>query len=223
MRMKSFKINAILILMLILTGRNLYSQEYRMELGLFGGSSFYMGDVNQNQLFKNDKPAVGIIYRYNLNGRFSLKANLGIAGISGYDADNNNYPDGVNPDFNRNILDAGVSLELNFFEYGMPTYISGSSSISPYLSVGGGITGYETDKRHISANIPFGLGVKTKVLNRLNIGLEWSFRKSYTDDLDNLTDPWLTESNFNKNKDWYSMLILSLTYDISSIGSKCYK
>lgn len=223
MRTKSFYKIAVLILFLTFTGKNLFSQEYRMELGMFGGSSFYMGDANQNALFKNDKPAFGILYRYNLNGRFSLKANLGMAGISGKDTDNNNYPDGVIAQFDSKILDAAVSLEFNFFEYGMPSYISGSSFISPYLTIGGGVTGYENDKRRLSANIPFGFGVKTKVLDRLNIGLEWSFRKTYTDELDSLGDPWLVESNFNKNKDWYSMLVLSVTYDISSIGSKCYK
>lgn len=230
--MKSIKYTTILIFFLVLQITLVKGQAYRMELGLSAGSSFYMGDANQYGLFMNDRPSMGLLYRYNLNGRFSMKANLSMVGISGTTVGNSfQYPAGEELVFDRNVLDAGVQMEINFYEYGVPSYISGSSNISPYAFVGFGMTGYKTTNNAVKANIPFGVGLKMKLLKRLNVGLEWSFRKTYSDELDyldhegafQLSDPWLVTSNRNKNKDWYSVLMFQLTCDLYGIGSKCYK
>lgn len=230
--MKLKKQFIILFFFLVFSLNQAKGQAYRMELGLSAGRSFYMGDANQSGLFLNDRPSMGIVYRYNLNGRFSLKANASVLGISGTTVERSfEYPDGEEISFDRNILDAGVQLEINFYEYGMPSYVFGSSNISPYAFLGVGMTGYKAEKNKICANLPFGFGVKVKILQRLNVSCEWSMRKTYADDLDysdyggsfQLSDPWLVASNPNKNKDWYSALMLQVTFDLNSIGSKCYK
>jgi hypothetical protein len=230
--MKSFERIIIFSLLLASFSNKAEGQAYRMELGLSAGRSFYMGDANQSMLFLNEQPSFGILYRYNINGRFSLKANVGIMGISGTTVGNSfEFPNGEEINFNRNLLDAGVQLEINFYEFGMPSYIPGSSRISPYAFFGFGMTGYKAEANRICTNIPFGIGIKMKALPRLNLGCEWSFRKTYADDLDypdsggnfNLTDPWLVKSAFNKNNDWYSALLFTLSYDIYGIGSKCYR
>lgn len=230
--MKSHKQFIILFFLLAFFMNQAKGQAYRMELGLSTGGSFYMGDANQSRLFWNNKPSIGLLYRYNLTGRFSLKANANVLGISGTTVGSSyEYPGGEEVNFDRNVLDAGVQFEINFYEYGMPSYVSGSSRISPYAFLGVGMTGYKAEKIRICANMPFGLGVRIKALPRLNIGCEWSFRKTYADDLDysdysgsfQLSDPWLVKSARNKNKDWYSELVLCVSYDLYGIGSKCYR
>lgn len=231
--MKPFSIFTLLSgFILIVPYSQAFGQAYRMEAGLSGGGSFYMGDANQTSLFKDTRPSFGMFWRYNYNGRFALKANADICGIEGTTVgDAYKYPDGRELKFSHNLIDAGVRVEFNFYEYGMPSYTSGSSWISPYVSFGVGMTGYKSDKNKVCANLPFGLGVKMKVLPRVNVGMEWSFRKSFADDLDysdyggafQLSDPWQVKSAYDKNKDWYSTLSLSVSYDLYGTGSKCFE
>ena len=76
-------------------------------------------------------------------------------------------------------------------------------------------------------NIPLGVGFKYKLKPRLNIGLEWSFRFTTSDHLDDpsgvvkLSDPLGIESGMFKNQDCYQMLFVYVTYDISPKYRKC--
>jgi len=220
-----------MVLMCLFTDQ-LKAQAYRMEIGLAGGGSFYMGDANQDVLFKQMEQSLSLLYRYNLNGRFSVKANAGFSGVSGSTTGmTTSFPAGQDLQFDRKLVDAGVQMEMNFYEYGMPDYVPGSSFITPYISLGVGIVGFETTKIKASPFIPIGVGLKIKVLKRLNLGCEWSFHKTYTDDLDysdyggdfQLSDPLLVESARNKNKDWYSTLTINISIDMFGTGSKCYR
>lgn len=47
------------------------------------GGAFYMGDANKNTIFKGMNPAVGAVFRYNINFRWALKANLMWGQVSG--------------------------------------------------------------------------------------------------------------------------------------------
>ena len=98
------------------------------------------------------------------------------------------------------------NLKLNFYNYGAPAFKPGSSRVSPYILLGLGVTGYKTEKNKVCANIPFGLGIKAKVSSRINLGCEWSFRKTLADDLDyannsadfQLQDSWSGSGSWNK-------------------------
>jgi hypothetical protein len=217
---------------LLLMPAGMQGQKYRMELGLMGGSSFYMGDANNDQLFVNMHPSFGVMARYHLNDRFSIKANAISAGISGTTEENPEaYMNGEDIHFDRQLLDAGIQLEMNFYNFGAPDYKPGSSRISPYILLGLGMTGYKSDKGRVCANIPFGLGLKVKGTPRFNFGCEWAFRKTFTDDLDyvdktagfQLQDSWSGNGSRNKNKDWYSVLMFYVSYDIGGTGSKCFR
>jgi len=225
-------VSVVFILLMGCSIGSLYAQAYSMELGIAPGGSFYMGDANQKELFKDTRLSMNLLYRYNLNGRFSLKGLVGLSGIAGSTRGQVfNFPSGVELNFDRKVVDASVQVEWNFYEYGMPAYILGSSSLTPYVCAGIGLLGMQASTVKASAFIPFGLGLKYKVANRYNVGCEWTFRKTYTDQLDyvknsagfQLSDPWLVESSRNKNKDWYSVLTLNLSVDLASTGLKCYK
>ena len=75
--------------------------------------------------------------------------------------------------------------------------------------------------------LPIGIGVKYKVRKRLNLGLEWTMRFTTSDELDataegtQLSAPYGIESSGLKNKDCYSFLMLSVTYDISPKLRRC--
>lgn len=232
--MKKLRIVRILLIGICfhVMSANVLGQAYRMELGILGGNSFYMGDANQNVLFKNRRVSYGALARYHINERFSIKANALVAGISGTtQGQSSAYLNGAEVNFSRSLFDAGAQLEVNFYEYGAPEYQPGASRISPYLFVGAGLTGYKADKNKLCFNMPFGLGVKVKVAPRINLGCEWSFRKTVADDLDyvnsatgfQLQDSWSGIGSGNKNKDWYSIWMVYVSYDLYGIGSKCFR
>lgn len=217
---------------LLLMPAGMNGQAYRLELGMLGGSSSYMGDANSTKPLMNGQPAIGFIGRYNLNGSMALKANLLSGGLSGSIlGDANGYLNGEAIQFDRRFIDAGVQFELGFYQYGVPGYRPGSSRVCPYISAGLGLTGYQSDVTRLCANIPFGVGVKAKVLPRLNVGCEWSFRMTLADDLDytdqttsfQLNNDWAGTGTWNKNKDWYSVLMVYVTIDLYGTGSDCYK
>lgn len=225
-------VSVLFVLMMGNTIETARAQAYRMEVGVAPGGSFYMGDANHEALFNDTRPSMNLLYRYNLNGRFSIKGLVGASGIAGStEGQVFNFPPGVQLNFDRRVVDASVQLECNFYEYGVPAYVLGSTTVTPYVCAGIGMLGFKTADTKTSAFIPVGLGLKWKVAQRYNVGCEWTMRKTYTDELDyvvnnagfQLTDPWLVESSRNKNKDWYSVFTLNLSIDLADTGSKCYK
>ena len=79
----NFKIVKQIIFLFILFSfikLNAQPKVYHSEIGALGGSSFYMGDYN-NQLFKNTQPAYGIIFRQKFNPRIAAHANINYSNI----------------------------------------------------------------------------------------------------------------------------------------------
>lgn len=203
--------------------------EYRYEVGAMVGGSCYYGDANYSSLMKNLNLMGGFVARYNINPRMAVKASLAAAGISGSTAgEENRYPQG-DVDFTRTIYDLGVQYECHFFAYGDGTGYKRSRRLVPYIFAGLGMTfAPEPADNVFTANIPLGLGVKYKIAPRLNVGCELSFRFSLSDKLDVtdntapvLEDPYGIKSSGMKNKDSYSFLSISVTYDLSPKYRKC--
>lgn len=202
------------------------AQNYRYEVGAMLGTSFYMGDANQSSLFKNPGPAAGVIFRYNHDFRWSMKYNLAIGHVSGDTKKSGNaFPYGQNASFSRNFLDAGCQIEYNFFNFSDRYSYLDTKPISPYVFVGVGFTMGVWGESYTGMNIPFGLGLKYKWKDRFNLGFEFSLRKLFGDNFDvtkktdfDLDSPYDIKSSFFKNKDWYSMTMISLTWEF---GPRC--
>lgn len=203
--------------------------EYRFEVGgMLGGSSYY-GDANYSSLLKGTGFMGGFVGRYNINPRMAVKANLAIANISGSTADGDNRFPGGEAEFSRAIYDLGAQFECNFFAYGSGASYKGTRRLVPYISAGLGFTfAPEPAENVFTVNIPVGVGVKYKFAPRWNVGCELSFRFTASDKLDVtnetapiLNDPYGIKSSGLKNKDSYSFLSISVTYDISPRYRRC--
>ena len=68
-----------------------------------------------------------------------------------------------------------------------------------------------------------GLGVKYKVAPGLNLGLDYLVHFSLSDKLDGLSAPLGIKSELFRNKDVYSALTLTLTYDLNPRCPTCNK
>lgn len=216
------------ILALLLTAGNATAQEdgYLMEVGPLAGGCFYMGDANPGRLYLNTGGLVGAVLRYNVNTRLSLKADLAMGKISG-STDNikdRSFPQPAS--FKRNVFDFGVQVEGGFLAYGTTTW-NNCHRLVPYYLLGIGLTYAPKPADNVfAANFPIGFGVRYKLAERLNLGLEWTMRFSTSDCLDvtgngNLADPFKIQGGFMKNKDSYCYTMLTLTYDIFARPCDC--
>ena len=203
--------------------------EYRFELGGMLGGSCYYGDANYASLMKNLNVMGGLVGRYNINPRMAVKASLAMARISGSTADSDNRFPGGDVEFSRTVYDLGAQFECNLFAYGDASGYKSTSRLAPYIFAGIGMTfAPEPAKNVFTPNIPLGIGVKYKIARRINLGCELSYRFTFSDELDVtdttapvLNDPYGIKSSGIKNKDSYSFLTISVTYDFSPKYRKC--
>ncbi len=195
--------------------------EYALELGAMAGGSFYLGDANYSSLYKRTKAAAGLMGRYNFDPRKALKFNVACGGISG-DAllQDNRYPESAETEwaFDKSVVDVGCQFELSFWGYGLHAGYKGHRRLTPYVQLGLGATACGDV---LTMNVPVGAGVKYKLGERWNVGVDWSMRFSLSDKLDGIADPYNIASGFLKNKDTYCFTMLYLSYDLCPKYRKC--
>jgi hypothetical protein len=202
--------SSVLIVFLLLVTSPLYAQRTG-DLGVFGGVSYYLGDLNPGRQFLMPKPAFGLLYRYNMNHRIALQAHFFHGKIEASDAKSN-----VNPSRNLSFFspvdEAGVQFEVNFFEYFIGSrmhwwtpYIFGGTSVfffKPYANIDGAKVALQplgtegqgsvvypdrTPYKLYSFSVPFGFGVKVSLNKTFGVGAEWGMRKTTTDYLDDVS------------------------------------
>jgi opacity protein-like surface antigen len=223
---------------------NLRAQD-KLEIGVLAGTSYYLGDLNPQKQFYMPGFAYGGVGRYVLTDRFAVKGIISTIKIQGKYPDNNVvFPQGdIGYSFNRRLYDGSAQLEFNFKSYDHP-FIK-SANFSPYLSFGIGTTfinkRFSTDEdnpeqSNFILSLPFGVGVKYKINDWVRIGAEWSFRKTFVDDLD-LTESNPTvdpsnpysfgeydELNYKQkihNNDWYSFAGVMITFSLLKRKTEC--
>ena len=163
-----------------------------VDLGIFAGTSHYLGDLNKERLFYAPSFSFGGFYSYNLNPRYAIKAAVNYAPIRGNDADfANEFQQLRAEQFKTNITDISVQFEFNFSKY---MYSPMKKSFSPYVSAGLGIA-MVNQAGDFSYNliIPFGLGAKFHLTRRISVAALWEFRKTFTDALDGYDFPQSSE------------------------------
>ena len=203
--------------------------EYRYEVGAMVGGSTYYGDANYSSPFNNFNVMGGVLFRYNINPRMAVKSNFAVARISGKTDSGDNVFPGGDVKFGRTLYELSAQYECHFFAYGDGVGYKRSRRLAPYIFGGLGITYAQAPAKHVfTPNLPVGIGVKWKVMPRLNLGCELSYRFTFSDNLDVtdksgavLDDPYGVKSGFFKNKDGYSFLSLFVTYDLSPKYRKC--
>ncbi len=193
--------------------------EYRSEIGILGGGSFYMGDAN-NKLFANNQSAFGLIYRQKFDTRLSITGtwnNTRVVGTGG----------GVTFDNPINAFD--LCGEFNFFDYDDKIYKPNSKKHSLFIFAGiGGMvfpyTNLTDTKTTFMFSYPVGLGYKFMLGERLHLNFIWSNRLLLTDKMEGVF-PLNNVNGLNGsnifNNDLLSTFSVGLTYNIWKKGCKC--
>ncbi len=234
-----------------------------LEVGVQGGGTYYLGDINPGTHFGGTKPAFGFLARYNPSTRWALRANFLFGKVGASDLDYEAVGN-RNLNFESDITEISFIAELNFFRYftgslkdyfspfifggiGMFTYSPKAEyngtlyELQPLRTEGQGSKEYP-DREAYSLNgmmIPFGLGVKFSLTERICVAAEWGMRKTFTDYLDDVSQTYYLDaettefidiaeilSDPTKNhttgmqrgdaayKDWYAFAGLTITYKI---------
>lgn len=200
--------------------------EYRMEVGAGVGLVSYLGDFN-GSVVKNMQPMGSLVWRWVFNPRMALRAKGSYGKLKGSSADvQTYYPDmQAKPyEFNHSLGDLGVTFEYNFWPYGTGRDYRGAKRLTPFIFGGVGGTYVSGGPKDVwTAHVPLGLGVKYKLGDRVNIGLEWAAHFSLSDKLDGVVDPYLVKSSgLFKNTDGYSTLLVTLTYSFQAKCRTCH-
>lgn len=181
-----------------------YGQKH--EVGLALGGTYYLGDLNPSRQFALTGFSVGGNYRFNLNSRMALRANLLYGNIAGDDAVVR-FNENRNLRFTSQVWEAAALFELNFlpFEAG-----NAMTPGSPFLMAGIGVVhfnprtlisfGDETAQVRLPAfqteniayslfthSLIFGVGMRYNLVGGFILTFEWSMRQTGSDYLDDVS------------------------------------
>lgn len=222
------KLLAVVIFSLPLS---LFAQNSVVQEGEFGfgiGAAHYFGDLNTRAKLNRPKLAAGIFFRKNFGNYIALRVagNFAQLGYSDVYNTHNEFMRRRNLSFNTNIWELGLQGDFNFFRF-MPgdpdfrftpyiTFGVSAFNYDPYAYLNGqkynlrqlGTEGqYDTtfkDRKpygSMAFAIPFGVGVKYAINDRINIGFEIVHRFTNTDYLDDVSKTYVDPSAFPPNPD----------------------
>jgi len=186
-----------------------------LEIGLSGGVSYYLGDINPGLPYVYSRPAYGALVRYNINNRWSARFSYTRGTLIGDDLKSNAvaYRE---LNFKSHVNDFSLIAEFNFLEY-----FTGSKKnyFTPYIFGGVGLFTFKpfnfdgvdlhasgTEGQNINYDgrtpyklwnvaFPFGFGFKYSLTDRLAFGLEWGMRKTFTDYIDDISTTYYTSGD----------------------------
>jgi len=194
------------------TFRTVQGEEIVGEFGGSIGAAHYFGDINTRAALNRPKPAIGLFYRRQFGRYIGLRIGAHYAQLGYSDTySKNDYQKLRNLSFNTNIWELAVQGDFNFFKF-IPGDLT--NIFTPYVTLGVGIfsydpyaylndekvflrplgtegqtVGYQGRKEYGTTSfcIPFGVGIKYNMINRMNIFFEVTHRFTGTDYIDDVS------------------------------------
>jgi hypothetical protein len=216
------------------------------DIGIWGGTSMYIGDMDDAPPMETFNLNFGGYFRYNFNARVALRAMILTGKFSA---------DGMIEDvpwsYSKSVQDISLQVEINYLKYLLgvkntpfTSYVMGGLGVAYYpyqldpaliatFNPGHPMFNSSTPPTQIkesvvATTIPFGIGFKFNMGERWGIGIEYQMRKMFYDKLDDLDDPiaFVDEDGQDHyytdqwhNNDWSGYLGMHVTYKIY-IGKK---
>jgi hypothetical protein len=196
-----------------------YSHVQQGEFGITAGAAHYFGDLNTRAGLNRPKPAVGAFFRKQFGNYIGLRVAAHYAQLGYSDTySKNEYQKVRNLSFNSNIFELGIQGDFNFFKYvpGDPFH-----SFTPYVTLGVGVFTYDPyayldgnkvflrplgtegqaagigkEYSTMAVCIPFGVGIKYSLSEKVNLSVEICQRFTTTDYLDDVSDKYAPRSAF---------------------------
>lgn len=215
---------------------------HQREVGLFGGGSYYIGDLNTRKHFVYTRPAAGAFFRYALNYRIAFRFGFNYGSVSASDKLSKEADQlERNLSFRSNIYEGQAITEFNFVEYRignnkhyftMFTFAGiGGYHFNPKTDFGSGFVASAPLKvegqnyKTLQMNIPFGVGLKWNISDLVGLGFEWGPRKLFTDYLDDVSGVFPLTGAMRGNprsKDWYFFYGFTLNVRLPKPNRECH-
>ncbi|HSZ85204.1 MAG TPA: DUF6089 family protein [Puia sp.] len=200
-----------------------FGLQAQFHLNLFGGFSNYSGDL-QSKRFTLDQSygAFGIGGQYDLTTHFSLLSGFNIGHVGAADKFNKADLQFRNLSFQTKIFEWNVMGEYNILdlnEHKFTPYVFAGLAIfhfnpfaydtlgnkiylRPLSTEGEGLPQYPGNKEYSLTQlaIPFGAGIKLRVTSNVTLSYEISFRKLFTDYLDDVSKRYVDEATLLSDK-----------------------
>ncbi|MCK0114855.1 DUF6089 family protein [Gelidibacter sp. F63206] len=222
----------ILIIFSVCFISNIQAQIY--EGGLFLGGSNFIGDVGSTTYIAPNKPAFGLLIKWNRSPRHSFRASLMFTELEGIDGRSND-PRRIarNYNFKNSILEFSAGMEFTFLDFDLH---STDPQMTPYLYTGistarhsnyffqGGVQTTENSQSW-AYGIPMIVGFKTTtMIDGVILGAEIGVRYTFSDEIDGSVPNAPSRAAFSfgnlNSNDWYVFSGITLTY---TFGQKpCY-
>lgn len=182
------------------------------EFGFTVGAAHYFGDLNTRAALNRPKPALGLFFRKQFGNYIGLRIAAHYAQLGYSDTySKNEYQYSRNLSFNTNIWELALQGDFNFFKF-IPNDLN--HLFTPYITLGVGIFsydpyaylnekkeflrplgtegqtfGYQGKKEYstMSLCIPFGVGIKYNLTEKINFTMEICHRFTNTDYLDDVS------------------------------------
>ncbi len=227
MYLKTSYIKKAFLFILIIFQINVFAQKKSHEIGIFAGTVYYTGELNNGIPFYSPSLAYGVLYRYDINKRYALKFSGTFGSVKGDDAlSANAYQQWRGHSFSTFISDFSAMFEFSFLPFQ-------AASLHEYYSfyITAGLGAFYMDSPAaipIHPTLPFGIGFKYGVSKRIVISGEWTYRKTFTDYIDQIPpDEYvqgalpLKQTSYDKSKDWYSFAGITITYKFALGRHSC--
>jgi hypothetical protein len=187
------------------------------ELGFMIGCSYYLGDLGPGGHFNSlTQPGGGLVYRYNFNRRFDVRATALFGTLKADDAISNDPAEQFrNLNFKSDVIELAGVIEFNFLPYEIG---DSKTPFTPYVFLGvagfhhsplglyqknwiglrdlgteGQGSSLSSSKRYslFQISVPFGVGIKINVGKSVGLSLDWGMRKTFTDYLDDVSKTYV--------------------------------
>lgn len=191
------------------------------EFGITVGAAHYFGDINTRASFNRPKPSFGLFFRKQFSNYIGVRLSGRYAQLGYSDRySKNEYQKTRNLSFNTNIWEISAQGDFNFFKF-MPNdekyfytpYVTlgvGAFSYDPYayinnekqflrpLGTEGQTVGYQGRKPYstVALCVPFGVGIKYNLTEKLNLSFEIGHRFTFTDYLDDVSTTYVGADKF---------------------------
>lgn len=226
--MRKFLAACLLCLPLSLLAQNNDPVSQEGEFGIGIGAAHYFGDLNTRARVNRPKPAASLFFRKNFGNYIAMRIQASFAQL-GYSDIYNTHNEMMrrrNLSFNTNVWELGVQGDFNFYRFlpGNPDF-----RWTPYVTLGASIFNYDPyaylgNEKHylrqlgtegqgdttfpdrkpyssMALAIPFGVGVKYSINERINVGFEVLHRFTRTDYLDDVSKTFVGPDFFQPNPD----------------------
>ena len=173
------------------------------ELGVNAGAAGYIGDINPNHLFKPGGVAFGAYVKRNFNPYWAFGIHYNYGKIKGDDANSDDLSLKTrNLNFSTSLNELSLQVDFNFLDYFSG---GGIKNFTPYIFAGiGGVLFnpkatyegetyelryYQTEGKkykNYAMSIPYGIGMKYRIGERLGLFTQLGYRTAKTDYLDDV-------------------------------------